>query len=533
MQSTLMRVARKGLGLCLSSWLLCTALGGLQSTSAQSTSQTGAQTKAAKSSQVAGVLAAPQRAPLQFFASTDRKKQNEDYKMIAPGQTLRVPLAAGRLLRLWSTSSEPEQFALQLQNGATLDLVRDNHARAGKWSHKAFTLYPDEGTVPALRNLKAGATLLATNRAVKPAKWYYQATLGAPLPLVAASAASKEASMQTSFQLAANGAQDLKPQTPSGIWSAIEIELPSVKPRDTLDAWRSLRLQGRWKGEDKLGIDVPLLSLTGQFWKADAVKAQAVEFDGKVLTWRLPIAFGPEDRVSLFNSGTKKIEIATRLHHVPGSQSADQSTLPRLHGLFGSTRTKHGMPVPILKASGSGAFVGLALDIRPIAETTRRSFAYLEGNEIIVADNKRYEGTGTEDFFNSAWYFPEKPFVDEFGGMTFKNALPPQVSSVRWMLPDALPFRRSLDFTFEHGRANNSQDLEYRWAAFWYQQPGGEFAVADALKYGATVEQGTSKNRERDALVRRYILGTLATMIVAGAIAVALAQRRKRGSSPD
>jgi len=168
------------------------------------------------------------------------------------------------------------------------------------------------------------------------------------------------------------------------------------------------------------------------------------------------------------------------------------------------------------------------MDIRPIAQTTRRSFAYLEGNETIFADGGKYEGTGTEDFFNSAWYYPAKPFVEAFGGMTWKNADPPQVSAVRWMLPDAIPFRRSLDFNFEHGRANNSDDLEYRWAAFWYQQPGGEFTVDDTLKYGTTVGQGEDKNLQRDATMRRYILGTLAMMLVVGAIAAMLSRRGKK-----
>lgn len=510
----------------------------LQSTLAQSTSLSSTSQRAPTS-----LLSASRRAPLKFFASTDPKKQNADYKMLAPGQTMRVPLIAGRLLRLWSTSSEPESLVLQLQNrGLTYKLLGNNLRSFGDWQHKAYTLYPthtafmatyDPARTPSLilGDLKPGATLIATNRAKVPAKWFYQVTVGEVRSVFPPRSSALEDAKQTEarFQIASNASQTLVPKSNTGCWTQIEIELPKGSLKDVLNAWRTLRLQAKYKDEDSLAIDVPLLALSGQFWRSDSVRSEAVEFDGqrKLLKWKLPIAFGADDKVAIFNGGTKKTEVVVRLWETLLPITSKANVL-RLHGLFGSTRTKRGSPIPILSARGEGALVGLAMDIRPVSETTRRSFAYLEGNEIIVADGAKYEGTGTEDYFNSAWYFPDKPFVGAFGGLTFKNAQPPQSSMVRWMLPDAIPFRRSLDFTFEHGRANNSDDLEYRWVAFWYQQPGGEFTVEDALKYGTAVEQGQNKNVQRDAVMRRYILGTLVTMLVVGAIVALLSRRGKK-----
>jgi hypothetical protein len=137
--------------------------------------------------------------------------------------------------------------------------------------------------------------------------------------------------------------------------------------------------------------------------------------------------------------------------------------------------------MPILSAKGEGAFVGLRMAIMPAPESARRAFAYLEGNETLVADGKVYEGTGTEDFFNSAWYFPDKPFVRAYGGMTEKNALPPRVAMFRLMIGDAVPFKRDFRFDFEVGKGNNADDLEWRWLAFWYQKEGGSFQIKDAL----------------------------------------------------
>ncbi len=152
-----------------------------------------------------------------------------------------------------------------------------------------------------------------------------------------------------------------------------------------------------------------------------------------------------------------------------------------IHIANGSARSQKGQPIPILKVQGEGAFVGLVLDIRPAPDATRRTFAFLEGNETLIADGQKYEGTGTEDFFNSAWYYPEKPFAIQFHGMSFKGTNPPRVTAYRWMIPDAVPFQKSFEFNFEHGNGSNSNDLEFRWIAFWYQKHEAKFEIVDAL----------------------------------------------------
>jgi hypothetical protein len=163
----------------------------------------------------------------------------------------------------------------------------------------------------------------------------------------------------------------------------------------------------------------------------------------------------------------------------------------------GSARSQKGKPIPILNVTGEGAFVGLVLDIRPAPDAHRRTFAFLEGNETITDDDKKYEGTGTEDFFNSAWYFPDKPFSQPYHGLTQKSTSPPGVTAYRWMILDAMPFKKSFKFEFEHGNGNNSNDLEYRWVAFWYQKPSGKFEIKDELKGGAsTPERAAGDSKE-------------------------------------
>src|SRR5688572_1941040 len=88
------------------------------------------------------LLTAPNLPPYQWFASTDPKNQNEDYLLLKPGETRKIPLAAGKLERLWATSSAPEKTILSLENEEPVPLWRNNRALAGQLHEKAFLLYP-------------------------------------------------------------------------------------------------------------------------------------------------------------------------------------------------------------------------------------------------------------------------------------------------------------------------------------------------------------------------------------------------------
>lgn len=342
----------------------------------------------------ASLLKAPMQQPYDWFASTDPKNENADYIPLKPGETKRVPLKAGTLLRLWSTAFEPDKITIVLQNGEQrVELLKDNKAKLGELYQKAFTFYPTEKTPAAVRILKDGAVLIATNHSKTDNKWFYQVTVG------------------------------------KGVYGSF---LSSKAPNDT-----------KPPAFDPTSLD-------------DIIKAPALEGQ-KLLT--LP---------------------------------ADAKTPYHLVSAYGSARSVKGQPIPILKVAGEGAFVGLVLDIRPAADTTRRTFAYLEGNETLIADGRKYEGTGTEDYFNSAWYYPEKAFRRQYHGMTFKGQDPPRVTTYRWMIPDAVPFKKSFEFQLEHGNGNNSNDLEYRWVAFWYQKAPFNFEIKDALQGGSAGAVNTS-----------------------------------------
>lgn len=478
------------------------------------------------------LLTAPQQPPFKWFASTDPKRKNEDYLLLKPGETRRIPLAAGNLVRLWSTASQPEKIVLALQNSPTaarVELWRDNKARLGHLHQKAFTLYPTERTPAAARVLKNGAALVATNRDTQPNKWFYQAA-------VRPGAAWQPRDIATGGEKPFDGT--LAPGRETVFYTARRpliarsIHFQFKKAADA-QQWGGLRLRAVWDKGGKRAVDVPLLSLCGQFGFGPLRVAQSAGWNMTVwrlfVLWPMPMPAGAQ--LSLLN--TTRSPVGLQAQVVPDDPSPQ--TLPpfRFCAAYGSARAQQGKPVQMLNARGAGAFVGLALGIKPTTESGRREFAYLEGNEVITADGTRFEGTGAEDFFNSAWYFPDTPFSQPLHGLTFRKKPPPQVSAYRLMIPDAVPFKRELNFAFGHGSSNNSNDLEYRWTAFWYQKPPLNFQITDELKATSTdAGAGRTQQPGRDAGQRSnavwLALGFIIVAILAGFVATS-SRRKLRG----
>ncbi|HVF85581.1 MAG TPA: DUF2961 domain-containing protein, partial [Abditibacteriaceae bacterium] len=426
------------------------------------------------------------QAPYKWFASTDPKRQNQDYLMLKPNETRRIPLAGGMLLRLWFTSSNPDKCEVALQNGAqNVVLLRDGKPQFGELWNKAWLLYPLQNAASGtrLRQLAANATLVVVNRDKEAMKFYYQATIDNSVRKNAAIPTGKSSQIASDWTLQPGKSHEFLTNAPVGLLEKFGLVVGSageggVERRPLAQILGDLRLRGYWDGEKEAAIDVPLSWLAVGNEKIVPNSAIAeLQKDHFVLRWPMPL---PKIRkMELFNSGKSAIglNILSTVRAVPEAQ------LPplRFHARFGSSRTENLKPISILRASGEGAFVGLNLDMRPVAGAVRRSFVYLEGNEILAADNRVLEGTGNEDFFNSAWYFPDKTFERPFHGLTSKTLAPPTVSAYRLMIPDAVPFKKNFKLDFGHSGRNRGNDMEYRWAAFWYQKPGGNWQIEDKL----------------------------------------------------
>ncbi|MBI3735881.1 DUF2961 domain-containing protein, partial [Candidatus Sumerlaeota bacterium] len=141
----------------------------------------------------------------------------------------------------------------------------------------------------------------------------------------------------------------------------------------------------------------------------------------------------------------------------------------------------NGHDYTILDAEGRGHYVGTVLSVR-----TRSPEWFGEGDIKIYVDDDRIPsiwGTGTEDYFLSAWglrqcsfpYFGV-PYTDGFGAFGGKTA------TYRWHIADPIVFQKRLRVTIEHfgwippdenpkqqRDSWNEREDDFASVAFWYQ----------------------------------------------------------------
>ncbi|MGI5895236.1 MAG: glycoside hydrolase family 172 protein [Candidatus Merdivicinus sp.] len=107
---------------------------------------------------------------------------------------------------------------------------------------------------------------------------------------------------------------------------------------------------------------------------------------------------------------------------------------------------------------------------------------YGEGDDMLLIDGEpwpgSHHGTGTEDFFNSAWC-PNELYAHPYFGyakVPSKIGWMGRTHCYRFFLEDPICFETSLRFSIEHGHAN-CLTLDLSSVAYWYQtEPHQPFA---------------------------------------------------------
>jgi hypothetical protein len=95
----------------------------------------------------------------------------------------------------------------------------------------------------------------------------------------------------------------------------------------------------------------------------------------------------------------------------------------------------------------------------------------LEGWERISVDGEAHpsvSGTGTEDYFNSGFYFLNGAYSAPYWGCTVRDYLTSRCAAYRFHVTDPIPFQRSLTVDIDHGYTNLVQ-ADYASVAYWYQ----------------------------------------------------------------
>lgn len=498
------------------------------------------------------VLASPQPSDVHLLASTDARHQNKDYLVLAPQEKRTVATLKGSslILRLWFTSSVPEKTTVLMQvDGKAIPLLNNGKSTGyppvkalGGVHEKAFFSY-----YPLL--VRQSLQLNVVNGSDKENKFFFQMNYQSVSASVTETTTDATRWRKLEQQIEKDARSPAPPTTvstpsfPSSLGTVMcppqrEMSLPTFKGPGVIRYWslksnvtdfqalEKVYLHIRWDEEEQPSVTAPLAWLFGQYFERGQINSTLLHSDGKSFTIRFPMPFERSARFSIWNGHTAPVKVDLNVRY----EKLNGAVPPyRFCATAATQTTEKDKPFTLLDAQGEGVLIGCTVGLQ--GGEMNRTLSFLEGNERIEVDDdprKTLEGTGAEDFFNSAWFFPDKPFSFPFHGMTFKGANPQRVSAYRLMLTDRVPFKKRLRLTLQHGGRNSSPGCLYRAVTFWYQKEPRNFSPRPDLTAAApaiAVKESPASESGSEPLF--WILGAMA-LVIGAFFLYRLIDKRKR-----
>jgi hypothetical protein len=255
-----------------------------------------------------------------------------------------------------------------------------------------------------------------------------------------------------------------------------------------------------WDGNDYPSVEAPLGAFFGQGWNeaypyySRPLSVAPGESNALVSYFAMPFARGA--RIEIENQNERDID--NFYYYVDYYEMAQlPPDMGRFHAWFNNQVTetdsverenewgvlqKQGINKTgernylIADIKGKGQFIGVNYYVN-----SPSPIWYGEGDDMFYIDgatSPTLHGTGTEDYFNTAWC-PKEVFMTPFFG--YPRIQLPEVTGKRWEvgwagrthvyrfhITDPVYFDKSLRFSIEHGH-NNVLILELRSVAYWYQ----------------------------------------------------------------
>ncbi len=245
-----------------------------------------------------------------------------------------------------------------------------------------------------------------------------------------------------------------------------------------------------WDGSDRPGVEAPVGDFfAGCFGKrAEVISLPITVTRGSAYNcfWQMP--FHKSARMEIVNQSDKPISLLyynvdwIKLDSLP-------KDMPYFYAQYRQEYpVEHGRDYVVLDTNGKGHYVGTVLAVR-----TRSPMWFGEGDEKISIDDDQTPsiwGTGTEDYFLSAWGLIKTntpyygvPYFDQWG------IVGGHTSAYRWHINDPVVFQKHIRVAFEHfgwisadenpkGLTNswNEREDDYASVAYWYQSGTPTFA---------------------------------------------------------
>lgn len=238
-----------------------------------------------------------------------------------------------------------------------------------------------------------------------------------------------------------------------------------------------------WDGSKRPAVEAPV----GDFFangfgrRSEVISLPVIVEDGDSYNcfWYMP--FRKSARIEIVNQSTKRISLLYYNIDWIEKKSMPKDT-PYFYAQYRQEYPlEKGKDYLLLETKGKGHYVGTVLNVR-----TRSPAWFGEGDEKIYVDGEPKAsiwGTGTEDYFLSAWGlkttstpYSGVPYFDQWG------IVGGHTSAYRWHIHDPIVFNTGIKVTMEHfgwiapdenpedkSTSWNEREDDYSSVAYWYQ----------------------------------------------------------------
>lgn len=259
---------------------------------------------------------------------------------------------------------------------------------------------------------------------------------------------------------------------------------------------QEMLLRMYWDGNARPAVEAPLgdffANCFGQRREVISLPVVVEDADSYNCFWQMP--FRKSARIEIINQSQKPISLLYYNIDWIKKKGLPKDT-PYFYAQYRQEYpAQHGKDYVVLETTGRGHYVGTVLAVR-----TRSPAWFGEGDEKIYLDRETKAsiwGTGTEDYFLSAWGlktcstpYSGVPYFDQWG------IVGSHTSAYRWHINDPIVFNTGIKVTFEHfgwispdenpnykSTSWNEREDDYSSVAFWYQtgQPTFSARAPDA-----------------------------------------------------
>ena len=328
----------------------------------------------------------------------------------------------------------------------------------------------------------------------------------------------------TKLTIAAGATAQLPQMTGPAVIRSLMLAAPEVTDADL----RKLVLRAWFDDHQTPDIEAPVADFFGNAYghKVFASLFLSQNAEGQ-MAFRLPMPFFSKARFSIENGASSPVAVSIALDVQPGPIPPESLYL---RADFTQELTVKGKAHPWAHIEGhAGHFVGVVQTMQ-----SAHTLSFCEGDDQVRVDDEKFatsakfptvvapsNGTGTEDFFNSAWYFSEGIKALPLSACLVRQGFG-RIDAFRFFLNDAPVFQQSLDAQIEHGGVNETEGDYYSSVSFWYgnreRLPLVPMPAATSLGFPKVAFQGAPTVIEAESLVPAAVatVGAVRKMAMSG-----------------